>query len=102
MMLCLCDTPGKYSISPVLCNLVKQVLMLRSEIPVAFVNNLNVVLSCHASLVPLLPTTSFAFNMKYTYRCTMFGSWYQPQSQICDIALSNLVHFHLCQQVETC
>ena len=82
MMLCLCDTPGKYSISPVLCNLIKQVLMLRSEIPVAFVNNLNVVLSCHASLVPLLPTTSFAFNMKYTYRCTMFGSWYQPQSQI--------------------
>ena len=45
MMLCLCDTPGKYSISPVLCNLVKQVLMLRSEIPVAFVNNLNVVVS---------------------------------------------------------
>ncbi|CUP90082.1 Uncharacterised protein [Segatella copri] len=74
MTLCLCATPGKYEISPVRCNLARQVLMLFSEMPVAFVNKRKVELSCHASLLLSLFMTNFAFNMKYTYKCTMFGS----------------------------
>lgn len=90
MTLCLCATPGKYEISPVRCNLARQVLMLFSEMPVAFVNKRKVELSCHASLLLSLFMTNFAFNMKTHTNAPCLAHDTNPNRKSCDITLSNL------------